>query len=129
MNERREQAGEGTADSVQVFDVTGLAQFRDEGPFVQVLADTGYARVVLFGFKAGQQLKEHHTSSPILVQVVRGKVVFTAAGKRVEMRGGMLVTVDAQVRHSLVVETDAVVLVTMTPSPSFHSLQKELFKE
>lgn len=129
MNEHREQAKEGTADRLKVFDVTGIAQFRDEGPFVQVLADTRYARVVLFAFKAGQQLKEHRTSSPIVVQVVRGNVVFTAAGKCVEMRDGMLVTVEAQVRHSLVAETDALVLVTMTPSPSFHSLQKELFKE
>ncbi|HZS77285.1 MAG TPA: cupin domain-containing protein [Ktedonobacteraceae bacterium] len=125
MNEKKE----GTESSLKVFDVPGIAQFPEEGPFVQVLSDTGYARVVLFGFKAGQQLREHHTSSPILVQAVRGKIVFTAAGKQVEMRDGMLVTVEAQVRHSLVAETDAVVLVTMTPSPSFHSLQKELFKE
>ncbi|MEO7021195.1 MAG: cupin domain-containing protein [Ktedonobacteraceae bacterium] len=107
-----------------VFDMRTLAHFREEGPSVQVLSDSGTTRLVLFAFKAGQQLKEHHTSSQILVQVVRGHILFTA-GESIQMEAGMLVQVEAHVPHSIVAQTDAILFVTMIPSPSYHSLDSD----
>lgn len=109
------------------FDLRKLARFNPDGPGVTVLADTGAARGVLFAFRAGQQLKEHRTSSQILVQVLRGRITFTAQGRDVPARAGTLLQVESSVPHSIVARTDAVVLVIMTPSPSFHSLQHEVF--
>ncbi|HJT57342.1 MAG TPA: hypothetical protein VJ761_12655 [Ktedonobacteraceae bacterium] len=74
-----------------VFDVRKLVRFREEGPFVQVLSDIGAARMVLFAFKAGQQLKEHTTSSQILVQALRGRMTFTAAGNSVKLQAGVVI--------------------------------------
>ena len=110
-----------------VFDVRKLARFRDEGPDVQVLSDIGTARLVLFAFKAGQHLKEHRTSSQILVQVLRGRITFTAAGNSVRLQAGMVLQVEAQVPHQVVAPTSAVLLVTMVPSPASHSLEREVF--
>ncbi len=112
---------------LNVFDMRTLARFREEGPSVQVLSDSGTARLVLFAFKAGQQLKEHHTSSQILVQVVSGRILFTT-GESVQMNAGMLVQVEAQVPHSVLAQTDTLLLVTMIPSPSHHSLESEALK-
>lgn len=109
------------------FDLRALARFNPDGPGVTVLADTGAARSVLFAFRTGQQLKEHRTSSQILVQVLRGRIRFTAAGRDVEARAGTLLHVEANVPHSIAARTDAIVLVVMTPSPSHHSLQHEVF--
>lgn len=109
------------------FDLRKLARFNPDGPGVTVLADTGAARSVLFAFHAGQQLKEHRTSSQILVQTLRGRITFSATGRDSEARAGTLLHVEAGVPHSIVARTDAVVLVVMTPSPSFHSLQHEVF--
>lgn len=110
------------------FDLRTLAQFRQEGPNVTVLADVGAARQVLFAFAAGQQLKEHQTSSQISVLVLRGRITFTtASGGAVEARSGTLLQLEANVRHAILAHTDAVVLVTMTPSPARHSLQREVF--
>lgn len=110
-----------------VFDLRTLSAYNEDGPGVTVLSEIGAARVVLFTFRAGQQLKEHQTSSQILVQALRGRVAFTAAGQTVELHSGMLVQVEAKVRHSLSAQSDAVVLVTMVPSPSYHSLEREVF--
>ena len=52
-----EQETEEAPGNLIVFDVRKLARFREEGPDVQVLSDIGTARLVLFAFKAGQQLK------------------------------------------------------------------------
>ena len=122
-----EQETEEAPGNLIVFDVRKLAHFREEGPSVQVLSDIGAARLVLFAFKAGQQLKEHTTSSQILVQVLRGRITFTAAGNSIRLHAGMVLQVEAQVPHHVVALSQAVLLVTMVPSPAYHSLEQEVF--
>lgn len=112
----------GSPGSLIVFDLRKLTQFREDNPYVQVLSDIGDARVVLFTFKVGQQLKEHRTTSQILVQVLRGRATFSTAANSVKLRAGMVLQLEENVPHSVLAQTDAVMLVTMTPSPSFHSL-------
>jgi quercetin dioxygenase-like cupin family protein len=108
--------------NVIVFDLRSLAHFRDEGPSVQVLSDTGAARLVLFAFKAGQQLKEHRSSSQILVQVLRGRVTFRAGEQTIKLQAGMVLQVEANIPHTVLAQTNAVMLLTMTPSPAQHTL-------
>lgn len=108
--------------SLVVFDLRKLTQFREDKPYVQVLSDIGDARVVLFTFKSGQQLKEHRTTSQILVQVLRGRATFSTATNSVKLQAGMVLQLEENVPHSVLAQTDVVMLVTMTPSPSFHSL-------
>lgn len=122
-----EQETEAAPGNLIVFDVRKLARFRDEGPDVQVLSDIGTARLVLFAFKAGQQLREHRTSSQILVQALRGRITLTAAGNSIRLQAGMVLQVEAQVPHQVVALTNAVLLVTMIPSPTYHSLEREVF--
>ena len=119
---------QGESGKLIVFDLRTLSQFKGKEPYVQVLSDVGAARIVLFAFKAGQQLQEHSTSSQILVQALRGRITFTAAGSSVEAQAGMVLQLEANVPHSVVAKTDAVMLVTMTPSPSYHSLEREVFQ-
>ncbi len=119
---------QGESGKLIVFDLRTLSQFKEVGPYVQVLSDIGTARIVLFAFKAGQQLQEHSTSSQILVQALRGRITFTAAGSSVEAQAGMVLQLEANAPHNVVAKTDAVMLVTMTPSPSYHSLEREVFQ-
>lgn len=116
-----------TPGDLVAFDLRALAKFQESGPGVTVLADTGAARTVLFAFRAGQQLKEHRTSSQILVQVLRGRITFSAQGSHMKARVGTLLQLEADIPHSVEALTDAVVLLTLTPSPSHHSLERELF--
>ena len=129
--EALEQVHEGRAGEpgkLIVFHLRTLAHFREERPDVQILSDIGTARLVLFAFKAGQQLQEHRTSSQILVQVLRGRVTVTAAGRSVKLHAGMVLQVEANVPHTVVAQTDAVMLLTLLPSPSSHSLEREVFQ-
>lgn len=121
-----EPNGEQPGDMIE-FDLRDLTAFHDDGPSVTVLSDIGAARVVLFAFRAGQVLKEHETSSQILVQVLRGRIGFTAAGRTVTARAATLLQVEAGVRHSISAHTNAVVLVTLVPSPLHHSLERDVF--
>jgi mannose-6-phosphate isomerase-like protein (cupin superfamily) len=61
------------------------------------------------------------------VQVLRGRITFTAAGNIVRLQAGMVLQVEAQVPHHVVALTQTVLLVTMVPSPAYHSLEREVF--
>ena len=113
--------------SAILFDLRALTHFRDDGPNIQVLSDTGAARLVLFAFQAGQRLKEHSTSSQFLVHVLRGRITFNTPGHSAKLRAGMIVQVEASIPHSVTATTDAVMLLIMTPGPTYHSLQQEIF--
>jgi quercetin dioxygenase-like cupin family protein len=115
--------------SMIVFDLRALTHFQDERPYVQILSDITTARVVLFAFRKGQELKKHHTSSQLLVQVLRGKVLFSTASSSVEMQAGTLVQLETNVEHNVIAQTDAVMLLTMTPGPTYHSMARELFSD
>jgi len=123
------EEGQTEQGSAILFDLHALAHFREKGLYTQILADIGTARVVLFAFKAEQQLKEHQTSSQILVQVVRGDITFTTPSNSMQLQAGMLLQLEASIPHSIIAQTDAVVVVTMLPSPTYHSLEQEVFQE
>ncbi len=110
------------------FDLRRLTRWSEERPHIQILSDIGTARLVLFAFKAGQQLQEHRTSSQILVQALRGRVTVTAAGSSVKLQAGIVLQVEANVPHTVVSQTDAVMLLTLLPSPTSHSLEREVFQ-
>lgn len=122
--EPAEGKGPEVASDFILFDMRTLTHFRAEGPAVLVLSDTGSARMVLFTFRAGQHLKDHRTSSQVLIQALRGRIMCTVAGRSVEVRAGMVLQVDAHVSHNVLAQTDAVMLLIMTPSPS--SLRQDL---
>lgn len=126
--EQVQEGRAGESGKLIVFDLRALAHFREEQPYVQILSDIGTARLVLFAFKAGQQLQEHRASIQILVQALRGRVIVTAAGSSVKLRAGMVLQVEANVPHTVVAQTDAVMLLTLLPSPSSHSLEHEVFQ-
>ena len=116
--ERAEEKRREADSDFILFDIHTLTHFREEGPAVQVLSDTDAARMVLFALRAGQHVKDHRTSSHILIQTLRGRIMCTVAGRSVEVRAGMVLQVEAHVLHSVLAQTDAVMLLIMTPSPS-----------
>lgn len=119
----------GDAGNLIVFDLRTLTHFREEEPYIQILSDIGAARLVLLAFKAGQQLREHCTSSQILVQTLRGRLTFTAAGQSIKLQAGMVLQLEANIPHAVVAQTDAVMLLTMIPSPVNQSLGREAFQD
>lgn len=112
---------------MHIFDLMQVAQFDDAKPNVQLIAQSGHARQILFSFRAGQGLREHTTSSQIAVQVIVGTLTFTARGESRRVTPGQLVLLEAAVPHSVLAESDSVMLLTLTPNPQHHSLAAELF--
>jgi quercetin dioxygenase-like cupin family protein len=107
-----------TTSNLIVFDLRALARFRNDRPYVQVLSDIGAARVVLLAFRAGQQLEEHRSPDQVLVQALRGRVTVALPQSSVRLQAGLLLRLEANISHSIVARTDALVLLTITPDPT-----------
>lgn len=103
---------------VLTFDLLDLLNFSDTGPQALLVTDSGDARLVLFAMRKGQQIPEHRSPSQLIVQVIDGCVAFTVAGRSVSLRAGKVLLVAAGLEHHLRAEEDALMLLTMTPSPA-----------
>lgn len=67
--------------------------------------------VALMMLKKGAKLQEHHTRAPITVQVIDGRINFTAKSKAQLVIAGMVVALDRGIEHSIeAVEESALVL-------------------
>lgn len=91
--------------------------------FATPIMDNKVSKVVQFSFPKGKVLKKHKTSSSILVLVIMGKVRFIAE-EEVLLETGQLVSLEPNVEHSVEAIEDSVMLLTLTPSPSSHTLFK-----
>lgn len=107
-----QEAPQRDSEQVRFLDLQTLASFCDEGPSIQVVSEHRVARLMLLSFKAGQQLREHHTTNQLTVQVIRGHVVFTAEGKSFQLEAGAVLQLEPNVPHSVIASTEAVLLLT-----------------
>lgn len=71
------------------------------------------ATIIRIAFAPGQEMREHSTSSPIVVQVLSGAIRFRITGEEIAMPAGAVVHVDASVPHSLFADDEAHVLLTV----------------
>lgn len=92
--------------------------------FVKPIMDNKVSKVVQFSFPKGKLLDKHKTSSAILVSVISGKVRFQAE-EEVILESGQLLSLEPNVEHSVEALEDSVMLLTMTPSPSAHTIFKK----
>lgn len=104
-------------------DDTGL--HHPEHPVVRHLYASDHAAVVWFGFKAGQTLKDHETSSTAIIQVMKGQIRLNAATE-LFLEAGQGVRLEPNQRHGLEALSDSVVQLLLVPHPRYHSLGREV---
>ncbi|HZZ50118.1 MAG TPA: cupin domain-containing protein [Pseudonocardia sp.] len=73
----------------------------------------GEARVIALSFDQGQQMKEHRSHHPLILQALDGHVQVTAAGRTLDLRPGALMYLPNALPHS--VEALAPSRVILTP--------------
>ncbi len=94
-------------------DPATLVEVPAVGTLSRTLHADGDVRVVVFGFAAGEELTEHTSTRPAVIQVLRGRLELTLAGARVMAEEGTWVHMGAGLRHAVRAETPAVMLLTL----------------
>ena len=74
-----------------VLSLSGATQYAESGIVSRTVLTTEAARVVLFGFGAGQSLSEHASPQRALVQILSGRASWTIGGEtRLAVAGDLI---------------------------------------
>ncbi|GJF34574.1 LuxR family transcriptional regulator [Kitasatospora sp. NE20-6] len=90
---------------------SALAAESPHGRSAHLLLHDGVLRQTVIALTAGSSLDEHNAPVAASIQVLRGRVSLTVAGRRQEAAAGELHGVP-QERHGLLAHEDSVVLLT-----------------
>lgn len=116
------------ATNFVLFDFRALTTFDERQPHVVTLTETGAARLLLVMLRAGQALAPQPLASEVSAQALRGRLRLTVGGDAasIELRAGRLAQIEAQTPWRFDALGDAVILLSLTPSPGDAALDDAL---
>ena len=97
----------------KVLSLADETQFAPNGIVSRTLLRTGNARVVLFGFAAGQELTEHTSTQHALIEILTGECEFYLAGKPHPMKTGDLLYLPPNLAHAVQATKQFSMLLTL----------------
>ena len=89
-------------------------EFNPDRPTVKVWFETPFTKEIRIALKKGQELKEHKTSFPIVVNIVEGNINFGLSAERIQLRKGDLIALEGNVPHDLVAVEESIVRLTLS---------------
>lgn len=107
------------------FDLRALVrQMKDEEAWCKgerhsmPLFKTDRMRVMLIALRAGAALSSHRADGPITVQVIEGRITFSAESQTVTLAAGQMLSLQAGLPHAVNAPEESVFLLTVAPAPS-----------
>lgn len=94
-------------------DLTAAVDIQAGAVVSKVIYRDETVNVTLFGFDAGEELTEHRTARPAVVQVLAGRLLFTANGQELDAGPGFWLRMPSGTPHSLVAAEPTVMLLTL----------------
>ncbi|HEY3285384.1 MAG TPA: cupin domain-containing protein [Armatimonadota bacterium] len=83
------------------------------GIISRTLSNDDHAKVVLFGFDTGQELSEHTSSMPAIIQVVSGEAELILGSDKMDARAGSWAFMQPELKHGIVAKSPLVMILTM----------------
>ena len=87
-------------------------------PQAKKLLDADGGSITLMELAAGQSWHEHHSVHPVVVQVLKGKVDYSAKGQSIILEPGKLINTTAKLLHSVTALEDSTLMVIMLTAES-----------
>jgi quercetin dioxygenase-like cupin family protein len=101
------------SDQTKVIHLADEAKFADHGIVSRTLLQTAHARVILFGFAAGQELSEHTSTQHALVQILSGECDFSLDGQWHSLQAGALLHMPPNLPHAVRAKQPFSMLLTL----------------
>ena len=89
-------------------------EFDADRPKVQILFESALTREIRILMRAGQEMREHRTFFPIVLQVQDGAIDFSAEGREFQLNNGDLIALESNVPHSLAAREDSIVRLSLS---------------
>jgi quercetin dioxygenase-like cupin family protein len=96
-----------------VADATSAVSIQPGSIVSKVIHRDGHVNVTVFGLDAGEELTEHKASSSAIVQVLAGRLRFTADGEELDAGPGFWLHMAPDTPHAVVAVEPAVMLLTL----------------
>lgn len=90
----------------------------DGGTLSRVLYRDDRMRVVGFAFDAGQELTEHTSAMPVVIQVIRGRLDLILGEEKAQAVAGSWIHLPARLPHTVSATEPTVMLLTMLAAPA-----------
>jgi quercetin dioxygenase-like cupin family protein len=91
-------------------------EYGKDKPAIKVLINNPSTKEIRIIFRRGQEMKQHQTNFPIVVEIVRGAIDFGVAESRHQLGQGSLLTLAANIPHDLIAIDDSIVRLTLHKS-------------
>ncbi|GAB3410006.1 cupin domain-containing protein [Flindersiella endophytica] len=98
-----------------IADLASELEIPREGTLSKVLYRDERLRVVGFAFDTDQELTEHSSALPVVIQVVRGRLALTLGDQKTEAVPESWVHLPARLPHTVHALEPTVMLLTMLP--------------
>lgn len=99
-----------------IADLAAVVTIQDGSVVSKVIHRDEDLDVTVFGFDAGEGLTEHRASRPAIVQVLSGRLRFTADGDELDAGAGFWLHMSTGTPHALVAAEPTLMLLTLLRS-------------
>ena len=99
-------------------------EYSPKGPKINVLIETEFTKEIRILLATGQEMKEHKTPFPIVIEIVQGQISFGAIGELKELEKGVLISLQGGIPHNLLAKEDSIVRLTLSKQDEFKRVQK-----
>jgi quercetin dioxygenase-like cupin family protein len=107
-----------TRSYTHIPDLESIIEIPKDGILSRTVYSDASVNVTLFGFDTGQELSEHTSARPALLQIMRGEARLTLGGDAMDARPGTWVHMPAGLAHRIEAVTPLVMqLVLLPPAP------------
>lgn len=98
--------------------------YQENRPAIKVVLEGDAGKEIRIVFKKGQLMKEHKAPHPIVVEIFEGCINFSVNEEEHLMKRGDLITLSADVPHSLLAEEDSIVRLSLSKGDSADRVDK-----
>ena len=97
-------------------DIVASVTISPESIVSRTLSADENAKMIVFGFDAGQELSEHTASVPAVIHILSGEAEISLGEEKHDASAGSWSWMPAKLPHSIVAKTPVIMLLTMFTS-------------
>lgn len=98
---------------MQIANILTDLEYGTNKPAVKVLIDNLSTKEIRILFREGQEMKQHKTNFPIVVEIVQGSINFGVNAERYDLEVGTIVSLEGNIPHDLIANKDSIVRLTL----------------
>ena len=109
---------------IQTSSLYDSLEFGEKGPKINVLMETEFTKEIRILLAKSQEMKEHKTPFPIVIEVAKGHIQFGVNEETLELKTGAIITLGGGIPHNLLAKEDSIVRLTLSTNDAFKRVEK-----